>query len=282
MTAVWYREVPPTPSLRRFIECYWFLRSSDDLASNAQPILPDGRMELVFNLGDPFRRFHPEGRSEMQPSRMLVGQMDHHVTVSAGGLVDVVGVRFHPSGAHPLLGFPMADLTNRLVPLADVVELPDASSLSNMLHAIGIDDRRRALDAMLLPRFEKSASPDTHFERAVQSVVASEGRVSVDGLARDMGVGPRQLERKFRQRVGLGPKRFAKILRFQSVFRRAFLDESPWAVLALDSGYYDQAHFIRDFKSFTGKSPEALFARDNALTRVFTRCRRSGSYNTYP
>jgi AraC-like DNA-binding protein len=275
MSEAWYREVPPAPFLRPFVECYWFLRGSADFLSDPQPILPDGRMEIVFNLGAPFRRSHPNGRTETQPARMLIGQMDHHVTVLPEGPVDVVGVRFHPSGAHPLLLFPMSELRNELVPLGDVVAMREC------LDGIPLARRARALDAALTTHFASARPPDADFERGIASVVAAEGRVAVDDLARDMGLGPRQLERKFRERVGLPPKRFAKILRFQSVFRRAFRpDERPWAQLALDCGYFDQAHFIRDFKSFTGQSPGALFDRENALTRVFTRKARSDSYNT--
>jgi len=236
-------------------------------------------MELVLNLGDPFRRCHEDSRnawSEEQPSRMLVGQMDHHVTVRATGTVDVVGVRFHPSGAHPLFRFPMAELANELMPLEDLAALHDRLGSES-----STEERKQALDTVLTARFGNAAAPDRDFERAVSSVVRAEGRISVDALAAGMGVGTRQLERRFRERVGLGPKRFAKVLRFQSVFRRAFLDERPWAHLALDCGYYDQSHFIREFKSITGRSPSALFTNESALTRVFTRRRRlSGSYNT--
>jgi AraC-like DNA-binding protein len=274
MNAATYRELLPAAPLRRFVECYWFLNAPSSTALEAQPILPDGCMEMVFNLGSPFRRCHPDGRMEIQPSRMLVGQMDHHVTVLPKGPIDVVGVRFRPSGAHPLFRFPMSDLRNQLVPLNDVADL------SACLDEIAPEGRKRALDAMLLPRFQEAVIADAGFELAVERVVASEGRVSVDGLSRDLGVSARHLERKFRERVGLGPKRFAKVLRFQSVFRTAFLDEPPWAELALECGYYDQAHFIRDFKSFTGTSPVVLFQREGELTRVFTRRRRSGSYNT--
>ena len=182
-------------------------------------------MEIVLNLADPIRRCHDDARSvwsERQPPRMLVGQMDHHVTIRATGQVDIVGVRFHPSGAHPLLRFPMAELANELVPLEDVLALPD-----RLGSASSVEERTRALDASLSAHFGSAAAPDPDFERAVSSVVRAEGRISVDALAAGMGVGPRQLERRFRERVGLGPKRFAKVLRFQSVFRRAFLDERP-------------------------------------------------------
>ncbi len=275
MSAPAYCEVLPAPSLQRFVECYWFLRNDGAEPGEPHPIFPDGCMELVFNVGAPFLRVFPYGRSEEQPSRMVVGQMDHSVTVCPTGAVDVVGVRFRPSGAHPLFRFPMSELQNALVPLEDLVVFPDGFS-----HIRSLNARSRALDRILSPRFEDAADLDSDLERAVQEVLAAEGRISVDRLAADMGVGPRQLERRFREQVGLGPKRFAKILRFQSVFQKGF-DECPWAELALECGYYDQAHFIRDFKSFTGRSPSALFLEDGALTRVFTRRRRtSASYNT--
>ena len=209
-----YREVLPAPSLRRFVECYWFLQAPEDAQPDAEPILPDGCMELVLSLGASFQRCHEDGRVEPQPSRMLVGQMDHAVTVRAGGPVDVVGVRFHPSGAHPLFRFSMGSLANRLVPLAEAVDLPDF-----LAGEIRIHERKRALDANLIPRFERSMQSDSGLERAIASVVEAEGRIGVDRLAQDMGIGPRQLERMFRERVGIGPKRFARILRFQSVFR---------------------------------------------------------------
>jgi AraC-like DNA-binding protein len=274
MSGAIYREVLPAAPLRRYIECYWFLRAPDERPSFGQPILPDGRMEIVFHLGARFLRCHPDGRTEAQPARMLVGQMDHPVTVLPDGPIDVVGVRFHPSGAHPLLRFPMSELRNELVPLGDVADVPEC------LDGIPLERRARALDAMFLPRFQEAASANDGFDRAVNRVVAREGRVSVDSLSRGLGVSARQLERAFRERVGLGPKRFARVLRFQSVFRRESLDERPWAELALECGYYDQAHFIRDFRAFTGQSPAALFRQEGELTRVFTRRRRSGSYNT--
>lgn len=90
-----------------------------------------------------------------------------------------------------------------------------------------------------------------------------------------MGMSLRQLERKFEQLVGLSPKQLARIIRFQSVFRSAGCTPAPaWAEVALDCGYYDQAHFIREFKQLSGQSPAALFAAGSPLTEVFTRKNR--------
>jgi AraC-like DNA-binding protein len=89
------------------------------------------------------------------------------------------------------------------------------------------------------------------------------------------------MERRFLAGVGIGPKRFARILRFQRALREKTDDARAWADVALDCGYCDQAHFIRDFKSFTGTSPARFFAEESPLTRFFTRSRRaSDSYKT--
>lgn len=269
-----YRERWPTPALRPYVECYWFLNGGD--AAGLHPILPDGCVELVLNLGAPFQRLGPDGRSEVQPLRMVVGQMDRLVTVCPTGGVDLVGVRFHPCGARPLLQLPMVDLRNELAPLDDVIGLGDRVSPEHRQ-----DDRVGALDDLLLAELRDPSRRDSDLEAAVRSIVSAEGRVSVDRLAFSMGIGPRQLERRFLAGVGVGPKRFARILRFQSVFKRAGEDARAWAEVALDCGYCDQAHFIRDFQSFTGASPARFFLHESPLTRFFTRReRKSGFYNT--
>jgi len=121
---------------------------------------------------------------------------------------------------------------------------------------------------------------------AVRTLLAGDGCVSVDALAGACGLSARQLERRFLDAVGLGPKRLARILRFQRVFRAVAaepaLDSAAgqrpnWAVVAVDCGYYDQAHLIRDFHAFAGEAPAALFSVQAALTHHFTRRRRDAS-----
>ncbi|HXV63111.1 MAG TPA: helix-turn-helix domain-containing protein [Vicinamibacteria bacterium] len=270
-----YREVSPHPSLGRHIECYWFLRSRSPTTATPESILPDGCMELVLNLNAPIRRLIRDGRSEIQPPRMLVGQMDRCIVIQPTGRVDLVGVRFRPAGAHPFFRLPMSELANRFVPAESVFRIEEGLEDSQ-----STESRSRALDRVL-----RNAVAGNEGDRDLDSVTAwilgADGRVSVSEIARHMGVGSRQLERRFRTGVGLSPKTFTRIVRFQSIFGRAPSDVRRWAEIALDCGYYDQAHFIKDFKRFTGESPAAFFASDNALTRVFTRAgRKSHPYNT--
>ena len=99
--------------------------------------------------------------------------------------------------------------------------------------------------------------------------MSEDGGVSVDGLARRCGWSARSLERRFRHAVGLPPKLFSRIVRFQRVFAAARAGKPDWAGLAIDCGYYDQAHLNRDFREFTGSSPAAYWRQEPGLASLF-------------
>ena len=117
--------------------------------------------------------------------------------------------------------------------------------------------------------------------RIAARIVDSRGLIGVDELANDAGIGGRQLERRFLREIGIGPKLMGRIIRFQHVFRAVEQSNSAWAEIAVECGYYDQAHLIRDFNQFAQQTPVVLFSSQSALTRSFTRkSRKSDFYNT--
>jgi transcriptional regulator GlxA family with amidase domain len=120
---------------------------------------------------------------------------------------------------------------------------------------------------------------DSHLVALAASVVDRRGLVSVDQLASSAGVSSRQLERRFLQEVGVGPKLLARIVRFQQVFRAVDQLNPAWATVAVECGYYDQAHLIRDFNQFAQQTPAVLFASQSALTESFTRKTRTSDFS---
>jgi AraC-like DNA-binding protein len=284
-----YREIRPRPPVARFIECFWTLAGPTPAAPepSAPPerILPDGCMELVLNCAAPFHRYRARGAFERQPLRMLVGQMDHYIQIQPTGRVDILGIRFHPAGARAFLRQPMSELAGHTFALEEV-----ARSLDREL-AAALDgpaaSRIARVEALLACRLASAAPSDSAIESAVNRLMHCDYALTVDALAADAAVSPRQFERRFLDAVGLGPKRLARILRFQRVFRaidsepaQAATDPAPnghrpnWAAVAVDCGYYDQAHLIRDFHHFAGQTPAVLLTADSHLTRLFTRSHR--------
>jgi len=240
-----YGERQPAPGLRPYVRCIWWLRAP--AGGGVERVLPDGCPEIIFNRADPFR-----GRG-VQPLAMAVGQLDRFLEITPTGEVDLVGIRFEPAGMHALLRLPMHELTGTSVDLDGVDR-----RLRRDLEAAA----RRGIDALedrLLARVGRPSEASV----AVACLVASGGTAAMD----DLPLPARRLERRFRAEVGLAPKRLARIVRFHEVVRSLDRGVQPaWAPLALDAGYYDQAHMIRDFRQFAGIAPGAYLREQFALS----------------
>lgn len=246
-----FRIFHPSPPLARFVHCYWTLAGRGGGAP--QTIFPDGRMELVFQTGDTFTQIGEDG-TRSQPRRLLIGQMRRYVIIAPGEHVRSFGIRFRPGGAFPLLGFPQGEVEDRILPLDDV----HAALSTELSRAIEeATDPVAALEGVLLNRMP-SLEDNPAVGAALSSIIRSRGQSTVTAVAAEAGVTSRQLERGFRERVGIGPKMFARIVRFQRVLQA---EPVNWAALAADSGYFDQAHLVRDFHQFTGETPSAWAAR---------------------
>ena len=277
--AVRYREVLPHQLLASFIECFWVLES-DGLPASVQPerILPDGCVELVLNLRAPFRERKATGEEQLQPSRFLVGQMTRPVLIVPSDEVQLIGIRFQPGGTCPFFRFSLTEVTNQVVELAAVSSELEHALAPVLENASNVSWKIAALEKLLLERV-RSGRQDSWLIDLARQVVSNGGRASIDTLASAAGISGRQLERRFLREIGLGPKLFCRILRFQQVFRALDRDDPNWAAVAADCGYYDQAHLIRDFQQFAGQTPAALISESRPLTEAFTRQSRMSDFS---
>lgn len=264
-----YREVKPTPPLRSFVECFWTLEGDGFIdGSPPERILPDGCVELILNFGDRFLQ-HVGDQRHLQPRNFIVGQMTGPILISATGVVRLLGIRFQPGGTRPFIDLPANEITDRVVELRGLSRRFERSLLRACESVEGLDQKIAAVNTFLTSRVNHGKF-DSHLLALAASVINRRGLVSVDQLASHAGVSSRQLERRFLQEVGLGPKLLARIVRFQQVFR-AVESNPAWAEVAIECGYYDQAHLIRDFNQFAQQTPAVLFASQTALTESFTR-----------
>ena len=281
-----YQETKPTQALARFVECFWTLEDECDSepskaeAIKAEPILPDGCVELILNFGAHFEEYKTNGHKERQPNNLVVGQMTRPVVISPTGSVQLLGIRFHPGGTFPFFRVPMEELTNRVLALGEVTAEFERDFIAGLDAALWTSQRIAAVERLLSERVRNSKYESWAPELATR-IVQCGGRISMDALATAAGVSGRQLERRFMRDVGIGPKLLCRILRFQQVFQAFRQDAFSWAAVAADCGYYDQAHLIRDFQQFAHQTPAALLEHSGSLTESFSRKnRRSDFYNT--
>ena len=194
------------------------------------------------------------------------------VALSPGRHVESVGIRFTPAGLAPLCPFAQAELADRIV---DVDAVPSAPLLRTLAEAAAGAPTLAAAVAALrceLTRVYATVPPlDPRLVSAVTQITMSDGAVSMDALTRATGASSRWLERHFKSAVGVSPKRLARLVRFRRAL--AALDANPargGVAVALDLGYYDQAHFITEFRAFAGDAPRRFVEHRLAeLTRFF-------------
>lgn len=272
MTAVHYAEFLPHPSLRPFIRTCWTL-SGPGAEMTPQPVLPDGCTELIVHRARPFWRHHATAPAERQDTRLFVGQMLTPVVIAPDGDADIIAFRFEPFGAHALIGTSQTETADRIVDVDALGEVWLSRATTAAESADSINDAVEILERALIARIDRvdrrRPAADLRVVSATQSLIASGGRLSIERTARRAGTSPRQLERLFHAHVGTTPKRFARVLRFQEA-AAGILEgtPAPLADISTASGYFDQAHMIRDFVTFAGTTPGQFAAKLGELTRV--------------
>jgi len=261
-----YREWAPPPGLEGQVEAIWSL--TGHAGEESQRILPDGCAELILNFADPVVQ-ETRGPAQ-QPALMFVGQITGPLDIRPTGRVDLIGIRFRPGGAAALVPVPQHELVDRSVPLEDVAK--NASRrLAPVFDAIDSATRARLVTEALEDSIEAEHTP---VGASADAIVRAWGMIPVGVLATGAGIGMRQLERRFLDEVGVTPKRLARISRFQRVFQAMEQSSAGWTQVAMDCGYYDSSHLVRDFHEFAGGPPSRALAELDELSMAFTRANR--------
>ena len=187
---------------------------------------------------------------------------DSHTLVEHDGRQEGIEVRLTPLGARALFGLPMHELTNRVVDLDALIGRRGDELIERLWDTVSWKRRFAVLDEAIAARFERAPRPESELAWAWGRMRASAGRASVSGLAGELGWSHRRLIARFREGIGLAPKTMGRVLRFERVSRLLQQVEEPrLAEVALDCGYYDQAHLNRDFRQFAGTTPGGYLAR---------------------
>ncbi|HEX5229777.1 MAG TPA: helix-turn-helix domain-containing protein [Bryobacteraceae bacterium] len=233
-----YREQAPSRLLSDWVECAWSFETGSAVEGR---VPPDGCVDILYDREKGLRVI----------GAMTVEQRYDHVPGTF-----ITGVRFRPGMAGTFLGASPAELTDGSVSLDDLWPRRSRDLQQRLDDAMSIRDAMRLLiDSVAAP--ESAPSP---VQRAIDALTLANGNADLDALARHANLSPRQFRRRVLEESGLTPKHLARVLRFRHACQiaRAAGRRPDWAVIALDAGYFDQSHFIRDFREFTGRTPVSL------------------------
>lgn len=273
MAAPEYLELPAPPPLDALIHCFWFLRGRLGGAP-AQPVLPDGRMEIVLHLAEPFAEVDAAGVARGQAPALLAGQLTRPFHLLPQGDSVVIGIRFRTTGARSWLRMPAAEVTGRVVALREVdSRLADALMSAAQRRN---DGKAEGNDAATVERLCRELDGSIRREPVPLVAAAVEALgdahpLPVGAVAARLGVTPRTLERRVLEETGLSPKMLQRVIRFRRALR--LLERTPrggWSRAAVRAGYFDQAHLLHDFSRFAGMPPSAYFQTDAPLSRAIS------------
>lgn len=266
-----YQTFPPGEDLDTFVKCYWTLEGAETPLQR-QRIVPDGCMEMIFHYGDLYKQFTDQSRYIIQPRCFVIGQLTRPLEIEPTGTTGIFAVRFRTGGFTPFATIPVKEMENKAVSTG--LLYADAGRLlnRNILNAETTAERISIVETFLQERLADQTTIDRVAKQTVELILSANGQCAVDQLARQLHVNRRQLERKFVAMIGLGPKQFSRIIRLQAVLRLLLNQQyNSLTGLAYEGDYYDQAHFIREFRAFTGKTPGDFYGSNLQLSALFYR-----------
>ncbi|MBA4320484.1 MAG: hypothetical protein C0412_18960 [Flavobacterium sp.] len=226
-------------------------------------VFPIGNATLVFHYGSP-SKFKTKNQSEYIESNLVIcGQQTNYYDLSLSGKTGMILIVFKPHGVNSFLNYPAIELLNKNLSLSDLVKNEAIELEDKLFNSTNNKQRIIHIENFLIRRLIQKRDFE-RVEHAVKMIENSKGKIKTQDIAQEVCLGIKQFERIFSNHVGLNPKKFLSIIRFQNVLqmKREFKELNMYQ-LAFDNGYYDQSHFNHDFKNLTGLTPRTFFNKDN-------------------
>jgi AraC-like DNA-binding protein len=263
---------PPSAVLKPYVWAYGMTTGRVDAVPLVVPLPARPKQLLTFSFADRFRALRPgTGQTDSTPRVTAVGpQSCSRAGLSVLGRIDNFTIHFQPSGFNLLFGVPMTELTDAAYDARAVIG-PEIATLEHELgDTPGFAERIQLIEKRLMPLARFHSRPDP-VATASSRLFASHGIYRVSTMATASGLSTRQFERRFLAQVGMPPKLYARIIRFNAVLdNKLQFPSRPWSCIANDHDYYDQMHFVHDCRAFTGESPSRFLAQLDGLPAFHT------------
>lgn len=252
-----YIELSLSHLLDPYVETYWVV---DDMkeAKSVQHILPDGCVDIIVSLGD------ASLANGLKPNiPYVVGTQTASFKAPGTGHIKMFGIRFKPAVFRLFTRLSINEFTNQAVDIFSFQSIFDLSFYSNVEKAIAGNWPMAAIigviERFLIDKLPLLPSVDKRIQHALSLIQVHRGNLTIGKLATESCLSERQLERRFKEEVGISPKTFSRIMKFREVHKR--LNAGTWTnlhELAWDCGYFDNAHMTKEYLTFSGTLPSAF------------------------
>ncbi|SIS64232.1 AraC family transcriptional regulator [Chryseobacterium gambrini] len=265
-----YQTFEPDQDLTAFIKCYWTLESPKEETPEKQTIVPDGCMEMIFHYGDLYKQYLDNENSIIQPRCFVIGQLNRPLEIEPTGETGIFSVRFYPEGFLPFTTIPIKEMENTAISLEKLFGKDGQEIEQQILNANSTSERIKLIEIFLLDRLTDIETIDRIIKSTVETIITANGQLPIDELSRLTKIDRKQLLRKFSSAIGLSPKQLSRTIRLQAALKMLLSDQfSNFAELAYENKYYDQVHFIKEFKEFTGSTPKEFYGNHLKMSSLF-------------
>jgi AraC-like DNA-binding protein len=257
---------PQAAPLKHLIKYFWVFESGNPVILNHK-ILPVSNIDILFNFLAPMK-FEKNGFTSKTPGNIFFsGLSGTHMVMKQKGIILTIGVSFFPASLYPFFKIPVSEFRNCTIGLDAVLNHVAVEIEERLRERDAISEKIELLEQFLLSQLDPDAIPAYETLGILNDFY--EKNIGVRDFCREYGVHPRKLERIFNKYVGVSPKFFHRLNRFQAILNKMMtMDDKNLTTLAHEIEFYDQTHFIKEFKSFSGSPPSAFLKEKKSLRQI--------------
>ena len=267
-----YQTYKPHRDLESLVKFYWTLEIPFDPKNAKQMVVPDGCIEMTFNLGDKIKRFISETDFILNTNAMVMGQRTKSYYILPVGNVDTIAICFYPYGFANFVNTPLEKLVDKETPITELFGPDEANKLEQQIaNATNTEQRIEIIENFLLNKLNEENTISNIVKSTVDTLLKTNGSTSINAILKDDLSKRRQLERHFKKQIGISPKQLGKAIRLQAILQKLLNQKSDTLTdIAYENEYFDQNHFIKDFKELVGITPKQFSENENmALSNLF-------------
>jgi AraC-like DNA-binding protein len=260
----------PCELLQPYIGRIWVFESTSGIPDgDMKTIAPNGKIKLIIqykkNLKSTMGNII---KDSSENSVIIIGQSTIPAIIESETEVGTIGIEFKPFAVYKFLNFPLNEITNQVNNLQDVMGNAGYNLQQRLMEVATIEAKVRLVEDFLIHQFYSLRKHNPIAEYAVKRIILSNGLIRIDELSDKLGYTKRHVDRIFSEYIGIGPKEFSSIIRFQTFYKK-FHSSADFKAADFYDSYYDQSHFIKEFRKFTGYSPGGYLKKSNNFGKIF-------------
>ena len=266
-----YKQIASTIQVEQFIKSFWLIDSRNDATITIEKIIPDGYPELIFHYEDAYK-VNISGTWLEQEKYLIAGQIKNHFFLENTGKIGMFGIKFQPWALKILFDIDMSLVTNTVVSINKALHKRINPVLEIAINkSLLFEDKVMAIESWFIDNLNLKKIDIHNGQIATKLIIDTKGKIPIKEIIETVNISERSLERYFKIHIGLTPKFYSRIIRFSYIFHLIQDRNFNWSDITFLAGFYDQPHFIRNFKKFTREEPSKYGFTEENMANFFLK-----------